>query len=283
MRPQDPASAAWIAAANLSALAHFEIAWEGETEWRAAPPVITMLPNSGGRALLTGARTRTLYRRAAEDRPASGRLVSAVDELDLWVDVVDQPDGPSSVLIASNRTEDAEQLAELCGVEFSYSVSEQLSMLLPGLDAAVRLGRPAPVPQGFPVERFDTAELRWRESTEEEAAEPGLSRIRTWQAHVHILTTPMKTTLHIARQPAVFEVLRWEAKAVLQYDADTWELWTPVNARLPLLQERAAVLCTGLLPRFQVRDRIGGIRHFNVPPSIAERIARSLDQSLRSG
>jgi hypothetical protein len=281
-RPNDPADATSVIAGNLSALAHLEISWGGDAAWQAAPPVITMLPNSGGRALLTGARTRALYNAQDSDAP-EGTLVSAADELDLWVDAVEQRQGPSSLVIASNKPEDAARLAELCGVEYSYSVSEQLSMVLPPLRLMIGLGEEGSVPQGFPVEGFDPVDIRWTESSEAQAQTPGLYRVRTWQAHIHVLTTPTGVSLRVPRQPAVFEVLRWERRGVLEYDPSTWELWAPVNARLPLLHERAAVLCSGLLPRFEVRDRIGGIKHFNVPPRIASRIASSLAQEIETG
>ena len=53
----DPAAKAWIAARDLAALGHIEVAWE-EGTWCASPPLVTMIPRSGGRVFVTGARTR---------------------------------------------------------------------------------------------------------------------------------------------------------------------------------------------------------------------------------
>ena len=138
----------------------------------------------------------------------------------------------------------------------------------------------ADVPQGFEVERFSTDRLDWEESTEDEVAEPGLSRVHTWKRDLHLLTLATGQTVTVPRQLGVFEILRWESRQVLEYDPGSWELWTPRAARLPLLQERAVVLCSGVLARDEKRDGTFGLKHYNVPPEIARRIAEKLDQEI---
>ncbi|MFN8151434.1 MAG: hypothetical protein U0R24_09975 [Solirubrobacterales bacterium] len=135
----------------------------------------------------------------------------------------------------------------------------------------------ADVPQGFEVERFKTDRLSWQESSEDEVAEPGLSRVHTWKRDLHLLTLATGQTVSVPRQHGVFEVLRWENRRVLEYDPSSWELWTPKAARLPLLQERAVVLCSGVLARDETREGRVGLKHYNVPPDIAHRIAEKLD------
>jgi hypothetical protein len=283
VRESDPARVAGVIAANLSALGYLEMAWQPEARWAIASPTITMLPESGGRALLTGARTRRLCW-LPRDRKASptGLIPEAADELDLWIDYPQLRKAPTSVLIASSQPEDAERLAKQCGISYSYSVSQQLSAMLPDLDLYMRLWEQRPLPQGFPVERFDAATLRWIQSSEEQASRPGLYRSITWHAHVHTLVAATGRPLRASRQHAVFELLRWDAKQVLRYDDASRELWTPVGARLPLLQERAAVLCSGLLPMFRKREKLNGLVYLNVPRVVAKRIASSLSQNLSS-
>jgi len=284
VRDSDPARAAGVIAANLSALGYIEMTWQPTPRWTVAPAVITMLPRSGGRALLTGARTRKLCWLPPE-RPGepSGVLLEAANELDLWIDYPQLDGAPTSILIASNRPEDAERLAERCGIGYSYSVSQQLSAMLPELSLYVRLWEQRPIPQGFPVERFDASAYKWAESSEAEASEPGLYRSITWESHVHTLVLPTRVALRATRQHAVYEVLRWEAAPTLRYRAASRELWAPVGARLPLLQERAAVLCSGLMPVYRKLDGIDGLTYLNVPPRVAKRIASSLVQRLETG
>jgi hypothetical protein len=280
----DPAERAWVAAAALSALAHIEIAWDSYDRWAAAPPVLTMLPHSGARALLTGARTRALYWPAGDPAGApSGLLHEMAERLDLWVDPISRHDAPTAVLVACNDPDDAEELAGACGIAFSYSVSDQLSAMLPGLTATQRLWAPGPLPQGFPVEAFNPRALVWSESDEGEALkEPGLYRCKTWKAYVHVLVTATMATFRVPREHAVYEVLRWEGRSVLRYSEAASELWVPSHARLPWMQERAAVLCSGQLPR--PRKGPGdtpGHYYVNVQPQVAERIAASLCQALQ--
>jgi hypothetical protein len=281
-RPGDPAGKAWIAGAGLASLGHLEMTWEGAGAWAATPPVITMLPNSGGRALLTGARTRALYRPGTDSREQAGAVAEAAQGLDVWIDDIPMKDGPTSVLIACEQAQDAERLAECCGIAFSYSVSDQLSAMLPPLSAYAALSHRGALPQGFPLERFDPAILMWSQYDKDEPDEPGLYRARSYSEHVHVLVTPLGAHLRVAREHAVFEVLRWGNLAVIEYDGGLHELWLPVQTRLPLLHERAAVLCSGRLPRFDRRRGEPGLLYVNVPPHVAERIARSLDQEISS-
>ena len=69
----EPDAQAWIAARDLEALGHIEVGWEQGMAWCAAPPLLTMIPRSGGRVFLTGARTRQLEM----------QLEEAASELDL--------------------------------------------------------------------------------------------------------------------------------------------------------------------------------------------------------
>lgn len=281
----DPAERGWVMAANLNALAHIEMSWSDGGRWAAAPPVLTMLPNSGGRALLTGARTRSLYW-ASDPRQGghqSGALCDAADELDLWVDAVPLSNAPVTVLISCNEPGDAKELANRCGIAYSYSVSDQLSHMLPSLATAQRAWQAGPLPQGFPIDEFDPVALRWVPLQEGETVDgsPGLYRARTWDQHIHVLVTATGASFRVQREPGIYEVLRWDQRTVLEYDEQARELWVPAYARLPLMQERAAVLCTGRLPRR--RESTQGHRghaYENVRPGIADRIARSLSQDI---
>lgn len=282
IRDEDPAEKGWIAAANLAALGHMEITWEGNGKWAAAPPVLTMLSDSGGRALLTGARTRALYWPASGDRPPQGKLAKGAEELDLWVDELAgwSSASPTSVVVACNEPSDAERLARLCGIAYTYSVSDELSALLPPLGAYAKLWQPGRLPQGFQAERYDASSLDWHEIQDDEPTEPGLYRSRTYKDHVHVLVQPTGASFRVTREHAVYEVLRWEDRTVLDYDPARRELWVPVGARLPLLHERAAVLSTGQLGEFRRRDGMPGRLYFNVQPEIASRIAASLSQQI---
>lgn len=283
----DPALRASIVAQELSALGHIEVSWKREDiEWCAAPPVITMISRSGGRALVTGGRTRYLYDRSGENladsRSAlSGALVDAVNDLNLWLDPFRHARAPTTLMVAVESQRDAEALAERLSVRFNYSVAYQLASVLPPLSQYAKLWTRGELPRGFDVERFDPHRLRW--STTDDPRAHGLYRAKTFSEYVHVLYGPLGW-LSVSRDHAVYEVLRWAEHSVLRYNSRTLELAVPYHAPLPGLHARAAVLSSGMLPEAeQWKDGNRPIYcrvYANVHPAVARLIASSLSQNL---
>ena len=277
----EPADRAWIVARALSALGHIEIAWT-QQRWAVAPPVITMLPRSGGRALMTGGRTRALYEppHPGSDEPGTGMLADIAEELGLWVDDWPSRDGPTSVVINCASHADAERLASRLGIRFTYSVSQALAYLLPPLEKYLRIAPAGELPRGFDAEVFDPVGCWW--SWADSTAEPGLYRCRTWGANVYALKTPLQSWKRVQPEVGIYAVYAWQSGDLqpMTYDRATGELSMKANAAPPLLHSRAAVLCSGRLP---MRPEIAGRRHIvylNVAPEVARRIASSLGQNL---
>lgn len=273
---EDPGDHAWIVARDLAALGHIEMAWGSKTGWCAAPPLLTLLPRSGGRALVTGSRTRWLYEPGGPDQQASGELVRAVSELNLWLDEYTPAKGLTTLLVACEDEREATRLAERLGIAYTYEVADQLSALLPPLCSYATVWPEGSLPKGFDAEAFRPETCTW--APIEMPQEYGLYRCRTYQGHVHALHGPTGWR-RVVRELGVYEVLRWEGRSVLAYSADGLELTVPVGASLPVLHARAATLCSGLLPRFS-RHGGGGLTYCNVPGDIAERVATALNQIL---
>ena len=266
----DPAQKAWIAARDLAALGHIEVAWEAGISWCAAPPLVTMLPRSGGRAFITGARTRLF----------AGRLESAAEEHGLWVDRCGSQPGPTTLLVACRSHYEAEGLAASLGIGYTFSVAEQLSALLPGLDRYMAMFPEGErLPAGFEAERFEPSTLRWEPAGE--TGQRGLYRTRTFHGHVFALLDATSRWRRVAREIAAYEVLRWEAESVLSYSASRAQLRVPVGAPLPALHARAASICDGRLPRFERRHGRDLLAYDNVPRKVAEQVASSLDQAIK--
>ena len=266
---EDPAERAWIAARDLAALGHIEIAWGEGARWCAAPPLVTMLPRSGGRAFITGARTNFL----------AGQLESAAEERDLWMDRCGSQRGPTTFLVACRSHQDAEGLAADLGIGYTYSVAEQLSALLPGLDRYMAMfPEGSGLPAGFEAERFDPATLKWTQVAD--TGHRGLYRTRTFQGQVFALLDATSRWRRVVREFAVYEVLRWEGQSVLSYSAAPAKLRVPVGAPLPALHARAVSICDGRLPRFERRNWKDVLVYDNVPLKVAVRIASSLNQEM---
>lgn len=284
----DPALRASIVAQELSALGHIEVSWKPKgIEWCAAPPVITMLPRSGGRSLVTGGRTRYLYARsgegaAGESGQRSGALVDAVNELELWLDPFRHARAPTTLMVAVESHRDAEALAERLGIRFNYSVAYQLALVLPPLSQYAKLWPRGELPRGFDVERFDPHRLHW--SPTDDPTPHGLYRAKTFSEYVHVLHGPVGW-LSVSRDHAVYEVLRWAENPVIRYDSRTLELAVPYHAPLPGLHARAAVLSSGMLPdaeHWKEGNRPIYCRVYaNVDPTVARLIASSLSQDLK--
>ena len=160
-----------------------------------------------------------------------------------------------------------------------YSVSQQLGEMLPPLQATLQLSKPGPMPQGFPIDKFDPRALGWTEVPEAETSGSGLYRARTWAENVHVLRSATGETLRVSRDFAVYEILRWDQRAVLSYSLSDRELKVPAATRLPLLHSRSCVLCSGQLPRFSAKPA-PRVTYVNVSPRIALQVAQSLRQEV---
>src|SRR5450759_3288708 len=121
MSSDDPAHKAWIKARDFSALGHLEIRWGENSSWCATPPVLTMLPRSGGRGFITGARTGHFE--------AHLREIINEHELYLHEDLAPHK-GPTTMLVAFNNHHEAQELASALGIDYTYSVAQELAALL---------------------------------------------------------------------------------------------------------------------------------------------------------
>lgn len=258
-----------VTMATLSRLSHIEVDWRSST-WAAAPPVLTVIPDAGGHALLAGARTRTLLQHLGSELSAEGVT-------DLFYDRRSQGDAPDAIFIAMNDESDVEQLASNLGVSYEYSVADRLSRVLPSLNSVLSASRSTPPATGFEVKRFDARALRWRASTSFSA--PGLyTFLLPGYSEYRFRTSNL--TFAVDRATGIYSELRRDNQNVLRYAKEprNGTLIVPLDAPLPILQARTAVMCSGLDAYPIFGDRIR--RFVNVPSRIAVRIAQSLGQNL---
>ncbi len=256
---------AGFAARTLSTLGHLEIDWV-EGRWTAAPPVLTILPNAGAHALLTGGRTRTLRRKFD---------VAVEDDERLFPFPIVQQLAPTALWIECEDETDVERLAGHLGIQYEHSVAERLSQLLPSLDSYLSLVPATRCPTRYGVKRFDVKDLRWRTAGDDN--ETGLYQYESYGPAMFrlvdrdgIFSVDLPTGVYAALSRWGTNRLRYAEQSV------NGELWAHLMAPLPTLQARAAALCSGLAP--VKRGNVFVYR--NVPRGIARRIARSLDQSI---
>jgi hypothetical protein len=253
----------------LATLGHLEIDWQAR-RWSAAPPVLTLLPSAGAHALLTGGRTRAL----------TDTLEAALEEHQDLYGLPPHPQelAPSAVMIACEDETHGEQLAAELGIRYEYSVSERLSEMLPALDDYLALTTSTPAAKGYGVASFNVQSLSWEDA--ESDARPGLYRYDVYGAPVFRLVDRDDRFYDVDLPVGVYAALsRWGANQ-LHYlcESVNGTLIVPLGAPLPTLQARAAALCSGIAPARRGRT----LAYRNVPQLIAERIARSLDQTLQT-
>jgi len=289
---KEPAEKAWIVVRDLSSLGHLEVSWlDGDITWSAPQPVITIIPRSGGRAFVSGSRSRELYvprSPSSGTRPAEqsgGRLLEVATEMDLWVDEIDNVNAPTTLYVACSESSDAKKLADALVINYIFSVASKLSGIFPDLDSYADLWAAGDLPIGFDVEMFNTSILKWVETNTTE--ELGLYRASTHAKMIYGIHGPAAGTWRrVTPDHAIYEFLRWDERHVINYNPDAQDLAVPYHVGLPILQGRAAVLSSGRLPTARTIETDTGREIYswtfpNVSEQVAQRIASSLSQPLR--
>lgn len=265
-QPGDTAEPAWAAARDLQDLGYAEFAWGKDLDWCVAPPVLSLLPASGGLGYLTGARTASLVAALAADE-------------ECFPDAVRQGgSGPHGVFVSIASWAEASALANRLDVSLEFAFPERISDALPDLQTMLAAGRPSPFPLGFERQRFEPAALEWRDVSEDDAPAAGLYRIQTWGRTEFRLVRDADHILACSPEVGVYEVLRWERVTLLEYSPEHATLRVPVVARLPVLHARAAALSSGLLPRLVYATNAYWLIYDNVSAEVADAIAGSLSQ-----
>jgi hypothetical protein len=256
-------------AGTMAVLAHIEIDWV-RSRWCAAPPVLTILPFAGGRSLLTGARTRALLGALDEE-------TSEIATMNVMSAPYAQPQAPSAIYLVSESESDIEQLAIRLGISYEFSVADRLSRLLPSLTSNGTASPGGPLARGFQVDKLRVDGLEWL--AVESVETPGLYRYNLYGRPDFRYVDLAGRSFAVDKATGTYLELSRNRHRVLAFREDgvNGTLIVPVRAPLPTLQARAAALCSGLAPTY---DRRTLAMHFvNVPSSIAERIASSLEQT----
>ena len=252
---------------RLTTLAQIEIDWDSGT-WAAAPTVVTLLPSAGGHGLLAGARTGRLRALLADGLDEAPHVFAFFRE---------QEDAPDVCFIACDSEEDLSQLAIQLGIPFEHSVADRVATLLPPIDAMLAERASTPGVPDLGVDRFDVVVDRWRPV--ESDTEPGLYRYEHRGRELRWVDDerrPYRVEFALGaycelRRLRNSETLHWMELPV------NGTLSVPLKAPLPVLQARAATMCSGLAP-----SRYASVlRYENVPHRIAEAIAASLEQQLQ--
>jgi hypothetical protein len=249
---------------NLSKLGHVEFGpAAADSGWRVAPPVLAAGEYRGpARAILCGARTPVLVKRLSAAAGTSFR-------------VRQQSSGPDVIEVACPNAPALAQLARQAEITVQWNASLAMLAASASPKSAVLQRRPLPI-GGWVVARFSKSQLRWVESSQEEArsAVAGLFRFKAEYGTEYVLVEAGDAYASGAPE-GKFRVLR-ERNRALSYDGAAQELLISSSCRPPLLVERALVLCSGHLPSY----RDGKLIYVQVERSIALAVAAVLGQRI---
>lgn len=261
---------------DVSALGHLDVDWHSGL-WSAAPAVLTRVPFSDGLAVMAGRRT------AAFDRAVD-------DAADKWAEVLwaenevaeDDIPVPDTLYLQYDVAEGLPLDAERLGCAYVPCSALQAVSLLPELATGLKAAPPGPG-NTHTVERYN---LETREYEPAKSyGEDGLYRWRSadWVRLVQVrrdgqfLSTAHEYGVYLEHERLGSSVMRWKAEGGTGRQL-VGRLAVDWGAPLPPLHARAAVLCSGLQPRF--RKLAKTVRYDNVPLSAAESLAMSLHQRL---
>jgi hypothetical protein len=252
----------------LSMLGHLEIDWETDV-WAIAPPTLTVLPNAGAHAILSGCRNRQLL----------SAFEAATQSEDYFSDSHAQDWGPDAVFVAANDERSVEALAQQLGVAYEVCVSERLTTLLPPLDSYLACCKSTPGARGYGVERFDLRSLTFQRAESDSAA--GFYRYDLWGRPEFRFVSNERSFYRLDKALGVHAEIARSKTGVIRFEPDSVNgvLTVPFGAQLPALHARTAVLCSGLMPHLNNAMW----RYQNVPRATAAAIAQALNQPLIIG
>jgi hypothetical protein len=278
-RDQRP-RAANAALHNLEVLGHVEVDWVGGGDWAVAPPAVALLPGSAGNALVAGARSPLLR----------DRLARACEKRGLAMTAVSQARGPDAWFIAGPTVGALEGVAADCGLAFTHNPSRRYCELLAPISNIIEAARRPFTPGGVEANRFDSASLRfepfpWRGGP----LPPGTYEHRGGGPNTYAVVHEDRSTSVVDRRVAMHyelsrlrDALGGPVYVPLAWNAADETLYCDVRTPLPLLQTRAAVLATGLLPtRTKVHaNPYLGDREVDAFPAVGVLVYRAIAESL---
>jgi hypothetical protein len=250
----------------LQRLGHVEFrAGETGNAWRVVPPSVAFMPGASARGLLCGARSAALIE----------RLHGVVD-----VEVSPGAGMPQRVVLRSDSEAAVAARARALGLHIQESAPVAILCAVPAVrDAATWSATEMPETPGWTVHRFSPLNLQWTSVPQDEAvrAGRGLFRFRLKHQHFYYLRWQGRS-FKVPVQVGKYAVMR-KRQAALSYDAAREILSVPAICRPPLLIERALVLCSGVLPRFDPAS--ARVEYTEVPREVARLAAQLLCQEVR--
>lgn len=250
----------------LQRLGHVEFrAGEARHAWRVVPPSVAFMPGTAARGLLCGARSVALLERV--------RNVADIEVLPI--------EGmPSRVVLLGESRAAIGARARALGLHVQESAPIAILCAVPGVrDLATWSAAEMPETPGWTVHRFSPSRLQWAAMLQDDVArvETGLFRFVMKHQRFYYLRRRGRS-YEVPVQVGKYAAMG-KRDAALYYEADRGVLSVPAICRPPLLIERALVLCSGVLPRFDPTS--ARVEYTGVTWEVARLAAQLLSQEVR--
>lgn len=229
---------------DLSMLGHVEV--PTSSSWRIAAPVLAGTPtenNPEPAAVLCGARTPGVIARVERAATAAGA----------WLHVTAIPNRPSQIRVVARNMADLKEVAVRASMSIQMDAAYTLLACLPTIRNWPR--QPCQMVAGRveTVRRFSGSNKKWIDSSlpEATAAQKGFFRIKRDWDWVSILKTSQSDCAYIDDRAG-----RLFTASKLRFASwETGRFGMPIELFPPATIARALVLCTGLLPQFDSKNR----------------------------
>lgn len=251
---------------TLQRLGHVEFRPGGAGHaWRVVPASLAFMPGRGACGLVCGARSVALLERLGETAD---------------LDVSDVEGMPQRVVVRGESEADLAARAKALGLHIQESAPVAILCAVPGVrETASWATAEVPATPGWTVHRFSPLELRWAAIQQDEVGRGAAGLFRFVLKHQRFYYLRWRGGMYqVPVQVGKYAVMG-RRQAALSYDAGTKILSVPAVCRPPLLIERALVLCSGILPRFDLTS--SRVEYTDVPRDVMRLAAQLLYQEVR--
>ena len=233
--------------------------------WRVVPPSVAFMPAASARGLLCGARSVALLERL---HAVADVEVSPVDGM------------PQRVVLRDDSEAAVAARARALGLHVQESAPVAILCAVPAVrDAATWSATEMPETPGWTVHRFSPSSLQWTAMPQDEVARGGTGLFRFVMKHQRFYYLRWRgRSYKVPVQVGKYAVMG-KRHAALSYESDHGVLSVPAICRPPLLIERALVLCSGVLPRFDPTS--ARVEYAEVPRDVARLAAQLVCQEVR--
>jgi hypothetical protein len=258
----------------LEALAHIEVTRNVRTmsglSWEVLPPCLVGLPTGG--FVLAGQRSRRLV----------DALTTAANDAGIAIGRIAQgASSPDCIRLDLDSATVAAQLAVTAAgaaateITVAPNAAYSLAMVLPPLSAVIGTMPRQAMVSARSARKWDAGLAQWRLA--DDAHVPGCYQL-SGAATIYCLRDAIDiqdgTMRRMDARLVKYAAALAGGETMIGYDAATESLYVPLGADLPGLYGRIAVLCSGLLPAEDERQRL--TRYPNVPRELAGQLAALL-------